>query len=233
MNTEELLALHEDTSAKCRDIMRRKNNDYTGGQGTDDPFANFNMSSAFGVHPALGVVLRIGDKLQRIRSFANDGALQVSGETIDDACEDIVNYAIIIKGIFRAQAAQHTEAAAEEDYEPDHYGHHNGAATVLQEGYRLLEEGETIEAGDEYERPPGKWHEVRFIVGQTWRDTDHYPVRRPLAAEQQPAYRMLEDGEVIQEGDEFQVRRTGAWEKTHDPGWPVEAARGINYRRPV
>ena len=154
MNTEELLALHEDTSAKCREIMRRKNNDYTGGQGVDDPFANFNMSSAFGVHPALGVVLRIGDKLQRIRSFANDGALQVSGETIDDACEDIVNYAIIIKGIFRAEAEQcnaeafkalygGTVAAATgnnayaasldaPDYEPDDYGHHSGGIPPLE-----------------------------------------------------------------------------------------------------
>ena len=32
MTTEELLKLHKDTCDTCRDIMRRKNNDYTGGE---------------------------------------------------------------------------------------------------------------------------------------------------------------------------------------------------------
>ena len=251
MTTEELLALHEDTSAKCRDIMRRKNNDYTGGQATDDPFANFNMSSAFGVHPALGVVLRIGDKLQRIRSFANDGSLQVSGETIDDACEDIVNYAIIIKGIFRAEAAQcssedfqasvaKTEPSwctqstledhlaslgeagrevgrrAEEDYnkakeahyrqiyldlaaskaaaapcayaasldtpdyEPDDYGHHAAVATLAKPQYRLLEDGETIQVGDEFESVCGDWRPAK-ATGEVYK-TLYTSYRRPLHA---------------------------------------------------
>ena len=259
MTTEELLALHEDTSAKCRDIMRRKNNDYTGGQETDDPFANFNMSSSFGVHPALGVVLRIGDKLQRIRSFANDGALQVSGETIDDACEDIVNYAIIIKGIFRAEAAQRSTVALDDslqggwplsnapwhaqterevqlavhiasleelgreagrcatedynkakeahyrqiyldlaaskaaaapcayaasldtpDYEPDDYGHHAAVATLAKPQYRLLEDGETIQVGDEFESVCGDWRPAK-ATGEVYK-TLYTSYRRPLHA---------------------------------------------------
>lgn len=186
MTTEELLTLHEDTSAKCREIMRRKNNDYTGGQATDDPFANFNMSSSFGVHPALGVVLRIGDKLQRIRSFANDGALQVSGETIDDACEDIVNYAIIIKGIFRAEAAQRSTVAADNnasldapDYEPDNYGNHGGGTTEPPATpYRLLEEGETIQKGDEFESVCGDWRPAGAI-GEVYKSV-YTSYRRPL-----------------------------------------------------
>ena len=194
MNTEELLALHEATSAKCRDIMRRKNNDYTGGQGTDDPFANFNMSSAFGIHPALGVVLRIGDKLQRIRSFANDGALQVSGETIDDACEDIVNYAIIIKGIFHAQAAQAAQRSAvaadnnayaasldAPDYEPDHYGHHGGAdMEPPAPPYRMLEVGEIIQEGDEF-CARGQWKPREIMVGVPQHSV-MMDTRRPLHA---------------------------------------------------
>jgi hypothetical protein len=39
------------------------------------------------------------DKIQRINSFANDGKLTVKEESVNDACEDIVNYAILIKAI--------------------------------------------------------------------------------------------------------------------------------------
>lgn len=99
VSVEELLSIHEETSQKCLEVMRRKNSDYTGGDSVDDPFANFNMSSAFGIDPVMGVLLRIGDKMRRIQSFASDGALRVSGETVNDACEDIVNYAILIKAM--------------------------------------------------------------------------------------------------------------------------------------
>ena len=202
MNTEDLLTLHQETSAKCLAIMRRKNSDYTGGQGVDDPFANFNMASAFGIHPALGVVLRIGDKLQRIRSFANDGALQVTGETIDDACEDIVNYAIILKAMFRAQAAQysssvladndewsepHSAYAASleapwfgpdtpEDHEPDHYGHGVATTECPPPPYRLLEEGEAIREGDEVSVDGSPW--LRSYSKGYYSRATHYPHRR-------------------------------------------------------
>lgn len=99
MTVAELLELHEETTDKCRAIMRKKNSDYTGGSGVDDPFANFNMSSSFGIDPILGILLRVGDKMRRIQSFANDGGLRVTGETVFDACEDIVNYAILIKAM--------------------------------------------------------------------------------------------------------------------------------------
>ena len=35
------------------------------------------------------------DKVQRINSFTNDKELSVSNETVEDACDDIVNYAIL------------------------------------------------------------------------------------------------------------------------------------------
>jgi hypothetical protein len=106
VSVEELLQIHEETSQKCREVMRRKNSDYTGGDSVDDPFANFNMSSAFGIDPVIGILLRIGDKMRRIQSFAADGALRVSGETVNDACEDIVNYAILIKAMFVERARE-------------------------------------------------------------------------------------------------------------------------------
>lgn len=109
----ELLDIHQKTTDICREVMRKKNSDYTGGTSVDDPFANFNMSTAFGIDPILGILLRIGDKMRRIQSFANDGGLRVTGETVHDACEDIVNYAILIKAMCIERAR---EAAAKRPY---------------------------------------------------------------------------------------------------------------------
>ena len=99
MNTEQLLNLHDETCSKCKEIMKRKNSDYTGGKNATDVFANFNSSVILDIHPVQGLLLRLIDKIQRIRSFTNDKQLQVSNESVEDACEDIVNYAILAKAM--------------------------------------------------------------------------------------------------------------------------------------
>ena len=99
MTTEELLKIHETTCNTCREIMRKKNSDYTGGSKSTDPFANFNASSILNIDPVQGLLLRVIDKIQRIRSFTNDKELQVPNETVEDACDDIVNYAILAKAM--------------------------------------------------------------------------------------------------------------------------------------
>lgn len=109
MTTEELLELHEKTCETCRDIMRQKNNDYTGGKTSQDPFANFNAASVLGIDPVQGLLLRVIDKIQRIRSFTNDKELKVANESVEDACDDIVNYAILAKAMLKEQRASKTE----------------------------------------------------------------------------------------------------------------------------
>jgi hypothetical protein len=99
MTTEELLKLHKQTCDTCRDIMKQKNNDYTGGKTSQDPFANFNAASVLGIDPVQGLLLRVIDKIQRIRSFTNDKELKVANESVEDACDDIVNYAILAKAM--------------------------------------------------------------------------------------------------------------------------------------
>ena len=42
MDLNELLNIHEDTCNSCREVMVKKNNDYTGGKTAQDIFANFN-----------------------------------------------------------------------------------------------------------------------------------------------------------------------------------------------
>lgn len=98
---EELFELHAQTTAHCLGVMRSKNKDYAGGSG--DPYANFRIAEMFGLHPVTGILLRVTDKLQRIRSFIKHGVLEVTGETIDDACDDLVNYAILMKGLLREE----------------------------------------------------------------------------------------------------------------------------------
>ena len=99
MTTEELLDLHDQTCSKCRAIMIKKNSDYTGGSKATDIFANFNASLMLNIHPVQGLLLRLIDKVQRIRSFTNDKELSVPNESVEDACEDIVNYAILAKAM--------------------------------------------------------------------------------------------------------------------------------------
>jgi hypothetical protein len=99
MHRDDLLNLHDETCAKARGIMEAKNNDYTGGKQATDALANFKSASALGLHPVTGLLLRAQDKLMRIRSFVADGSLRVTGETVTDACDDLLNYAILCKAL--------------------------------------------------------------------------------------------------------------------------------------
>lgn len=83
-----------------------KNSDYTGGKSSTDPFANFNASSILDIHPVQGLLLRVIDKIQRIRSFTNDKELKVTNESVEDACDDIVNYAILAKAMLMEERSQ-------------------------------------------------------------------------------------------------------------------------------
>ena len=106
MTIEDLLELHDQTCKSCRDIMLKKNNDYTGGKKATDIFANFNSSKILDIHPVQGLLLRVIDKVQRIRSFTNDKELSVPNETVEDACDDIVNYAILAKAMLLEERSQ-------------------------------------------------------------------------------------------------------------------------------
>jgi hypothetical protein len=84
-------------TSEALELMQLKNHDYTSGSG--DPYANFRTAESFGVHPAVGIVIRVGDKLQRIRTFAERGHLEVDGEGLRDACLDVINYAVLVYGL--------------------------------------------------------------------------------------------------------------------------------------
>lgn len=103
MNRDDLLKLHDETCAKTRAIMVAKNNDYSGGTRAPDALANFKSAHALELHPVTGLLLRMQDKMMRVKSFVADGALRVSGETVEDAFNDMVNYAILGKALLREE----------------------------------------------------------------------------------------------------------------------------------
>lgn len=109
MKIKKLLELHKETTEKCFSIMERKSSDYTGGTKAVDALANFKSSRSFDLHPVLGLLLRMQDKLMRVRSFVNDGKLRVTGETVEDACDDMVNYAILCKALLREESSNNEQ----------------------------------------------------------------------------------------------------------------------------
>lgn len=97
-------------------------------------------------------------------------------------------------------------------------------------GYRLLEEGETILEGDEEtdDEGGGGWSAVSpRSAGDTFNRDDWYPVRRKIAA---PTYRLLNQGEIIREGDEVYLRL--GWEAMGDD-CAVGANHDPQFQRPI
>ena len=92
---EILFQLQRDTFQSCENIIKAKNADYA---DDDDPYSNFRTASLFGVHPTTGILLRVMDKIQRIKSYTEKGSLEVKSESFEDACDDIINYMVLCKG---------------------------------------------------------------------------------------------------------------------------------------
>lgn len=77
------------------ELHAKKQADY----GTDgDPFANLRASAEFGVPPWVGAVIRMNDKVSRIKSFLKNGRLR--NEPIIDSFRDISIYAKIAKVLY-------------------------------------------------------------------------------------------------------------------------------------
>lgn len=134
MTLTELLQLHQETTDRCRRIMEQKNNDYTGGKEADDVFANFRCSTILDVHPVTGIMMRVMDKIQRIKTFTNDGQLSVEGESVDDACEDIINYAILAKAMLRQEREANKNQVLRQEYTSSE------PITCSKEDYEALKE---------------------------------------------------------------------------------------------
>jgi hypothetical protein len=86
MTREELFKLHDDLQSAAKATMQAKNQDYA---KETDIFRNFRV---FGL---LGVLVRMSDKIARLRTFEERGVFSVKDESVKDTIEDLINYAVI------------------------------------------------------------------------------------------------------------------------------------------
>jgi anti-sigma28 factor (negative regulator of flagellin synthesis) len=102
MNKAQYLEYHKDALARMTAITRAKNADYTG--SSDSPFANFmNAELHAGVSTEQGFLVRMGDKMARIKSFVQKGTLQVKDESVQDTLLDLANYCILLAAYIKSQ----------------------------------------------------------------------------------------------------------------------------------
>lgn len=100
MDLQQLYRLHDELTRSAGALMVKKNRDYTANAG---PFANFDTATMYGVHRVKGALVRLNDKLQRINSFIERGVLDVEDESVEDTIIDVINYAVLIAAMIRAE----------------------------------------------------------------------------------------------------------------------------------
>ena len=107
MSNEEALDLQHDLFDRALVVMKMKRMDYS---GDVDPFANLRMSEFIGVEPWRGTMVRMMDKLSRIRHIMeNHGEMKVTDESLDDTFMDVLNYTCILAGLCKEELDGDTE----------------------------------------------------------------------------------------------------------------------------
>ena len=81
---------------EMRELHLKKGADY--GYGAD-PLANLRASSEFGIEPWHATIVRLNDKIHRIKSFCVKGKLE--NESFDDALMDAACYAVLALALLR------------------------------------------------------------------------------------------------------------------------------------
>jgi hypothetical protein len=98
MTRDELFAFHKQMTRDAFDIMVVKNSDYGAPEEAGgDPFANFRADGLY------GFVVRMGDKLSRLRTFTQRGSLKVQDESATDSLRDLLNYAVLMAAYIEEQ----------------------------------------------------------------------------------------------------------------------------------
>ena len=86
---------------EMRALHQKKAADY--GRGVD-PFANVRASAEFGIPAWVGVMIRAGDKLHRIKSFVANGSL--TNESVRDSLMDLAAYSLIALVLLEEEEAK-------------------------------------------------------------------------------------------------------------------------------
>lgn len=79
-------------------LHSRKGADYG---GVNDPYANVRASAEFGVDPWCGALIRLNDKITRLKAFIRNGNLK--NESALDSIRDIAVYGVIMQILYEEQ----------------------------------------------------------------------------------------------------------------------------------
>lgn len=88
MTSTDYLHFAESFFKDCVELSRKKTADYTGNGA--DAFSNFRQIPENWTE--IGFLTRMGDKMARLRSFVQNGDLQVKDESATDTLRDLANY---------------------------------------------------------------------------------------------------------------------------------------------
>mgnify|MGYP001313879507 CR=1 FL=1 len=98
MNREDYFAFHKQLCDAARQLSMAKNHDYSGGEDGSNPFQNFMFveEMGLGVTTEQGFMVRLADKFKRLSGFCKTGTFQVSDESFQDTCADVINYICLL-----------------------------------------------------------------------------------------------------------------------------------------
>ena len=114
MNRKQLLALHRELTGEARELMERKNHDYSGGQSEVQPFLNFTRVESMGITSTeMGFLVRLTDKMSRLSTFSQEGSFEVSDESLKDTILDIINYSILLYAYVASKPPTERDEAVE------------------------------------------------------------------------------------------------------------------------
>lgn len=98
INAEDFLESADEFLDNCLDIVKKKNADYKSENG--DFLSNFKKCERDDLAPAeVGIMIRLSDKMERLRTFIEKNHLEVEDEDFEDAIADSINYLLFLRAI--------------------------------------------------------------------------------------------------------------------------------------
>lgn len=111
ITTGNILTFHDGMCDRARNTMEAKNADY-GDRDSKDAFANFRADGLY------GIIVRMSDKVSRLRTFAKGHTLAVKSESAEDCALDLINYAVLFLGYLRNEREAQGKAPMNESRPP-------------------------------------------------------------------------------------------------------------------
>jgi len=105
MNRDEYFHYHQLLCDSARKLSMSKNHDYSGGEDGSNPFQNFMFveEMGMGVTTEQGFMVRLADKMKRLAGFCKTGTFQVSDESFEDTCVDVINYICLLSAYVQSK----------------------------------------------------------------------------------------------------------------------------------